>query len=295
MIITKIQAGLGNQMFQYATGLRLAKHNNTVLELDIRSFDNMDKNDTPRYYELDLLSISAKIATEDELGKIKEPDYKRNLKEKVKHRLGTGKHLFYYGENSPEFNPRILTLKDNTYLVGWWQSEQYFVDIADTLRKEFTPKRKPSLKNSKILEQALATNSVGIHVRRGDYVTNKYATAFHGLAPIDYYNAAVTFMKTYVDEAHFFVFSDDIKWCKANFKFGHRVTFVEGNDGPLAYEDLRIMAACKHNIIANSSFSWWGAWLNPNPEKIIIAPRIWYAEEDRNRKADIVPNNWMRL
>ena len=102
-------------------------------------------------------------------------------------------------------------------------------------------------------------------------------------------------MKTYVDNAHFFVFSDDIEWCKKNLKLDKNSTFVEGNIGPFAYEDLRIMAACKHNIIANSSFSWWGAWLNPNEEKIVIAPRIWYTDENQNREATIVPKRWMRL
>ena len=169
------------------------------------------------------------------------------------------------------------------------------MDIKDVIKKEFTPLKKPSGKNAEWLKIATNTDSIGVHVRRGDYVSNKHANAHHGLASIDYYNAAAIYCSTYLKNPHFLVFSDDIAWCKQNLKFGDNVTYIEGNTGPEAFEDIRIMSACKHNIIANSSFSWWGAWLNNNKDKIVIAPRIWFQDEKANRETEIIPSDWIRM
>ena len=295
MIIVKLMGGLGNQMFQYATARRLAHANNTELRFDITSYENIDKKDTPRKYELDCMKIDGRIADDQDLSKVKPADYVRKLHERVEHKIGRSKVIYQYGERNARFDPRVLSLKDNTYLVGWWQNEKYFADIKDALQKEFVPAKQASGNNAEWLEQAKSTNSISVHVRRGDYVSNKHAKAHHGLATTNYYNAAATYVKTYIKNPHFFVFSDDINWCKQNLKFGGKVTFVEGNVGPNAYEDLRIMSACQHNIIANSSFSWWGAWLNKNDDKIVIAPRIWFQDEKANRETDIIPSEWMRM
>ncbi len=293
MIVVKLMAGLGNQMFQYATARRLADANKVELKLDISSYENINEKDTPRKYELDNFKVINNIATKDDLALVKQGEYVRKFSERITHRLGLSPVIHQYGERSSNFDSRVLTLRDNTYLVGWWQNERYFADIRKILLKEFVPKNKATGNNTKWLGLAGSTNSISVHVRRGDYISNKHANVHHGLASIDYYNAAVTYMNTYVEKPYFLVFSDDIKWCKNNLKFGKDTAFVQGNDGPLAYEDLRIMSSCKHNIIANSSFSWWGAWLNANSQKIVIAPRNWYQDEKANRETDIVPANWI--
>jgi hypothetical protein len=295
MIVTKIQAGLGNQMFQYAVGLSLAARHNTELVLDISSYENMHENDTPRSYELDVFTIRGRIAEPEDYAIIKSPDYQRTLQDKIKHRLALGNAVYYYGETASSYDPRVLLLKNNTYLSGWWQSEKYFTDVRDQVLQDFTPKNKLSANVSKLIQDASNTNSVAVHVRRGDYVSNKFAAAHHGTATVDYYNASALFFKSFMPDAHFYVFSDDIDWCKKHLNFGAKTTYVSGNNGKDAYLDMLIMKSCKHNIIANSSFSWWGAWLNENESKIIIAPRAWYADPVKNREADIVPNNLMMI
>lgn len=295
MIIVKLMGGLGNQMFQYATAKRLAFINNVELKFDISGYESMNKNDTPRQYELNLLSIKNSIATKDDLKKVKPADRVRRIDKRVVHKLGHGSAIYPYGERSSAFDPRVLKLKKNTYLVGWWQNEKYFVDIKNQLVKDFKPKIKAEGNNARWLKLARSSDSIAVHVRRGDYISNKHANVHHGLATVDYYNAAATYMKIYIKNPHFFVFSDDIAWCKKNLKFGDKVTFVEGNNGAKAYEDLRIMSTCKHNIIANSSFSWWGAWLNTNDDKIVIAPRTWFQDEKANRETDVVPDSWIRM
>ena len=295
MIVTKIQAGLGNQMFQYAVGLSLAQKHQTELVLDITSYENMHKDDTPRNYELDVFNIRGRIAAEADFAIIKTSEYRRTLQDKIKHRLAIGNAVFYYGETSSSFDPRLLLLKNNTYLSGWWQSEKYFTDVRSQLLEDFSPSKKPSANTLKMITEATGCESISVHVRRGDYVTNKHANAHHGTATLDYYNAAALFMKSFMPNAKFFVFSDDIAWCKKHLNFGSNTVYVTGNDGKDAYQDLLIMKACKHNIIANSSFSWWGAWLNENTSKIVIAPRAWYTDPIKNREADIVPDSWMRM
>ena len=282
-------------MFQYAAARRLAHMHNTELRLDITGYANTDQKDTPRSYELNCFKINAGIATAEDLSRVKSADHVRKFHEKVARRLGTTSAIYQYGEPGPRFDERAMRMRDNTYLTGWWQNEKYFVDIKNILQKEFLPKTKPTGNNIKWLEQAKSTNSISVHVRRSDYLTNKHANVFHGLASIDYYNAAALCLKTLVNNPHFFIFSDDIDWCRRTLKLGKNVTFVKGNDGSKAYEDLRIMGNCQHNIIANSSFSWWGAWLNQNKDKVVIAPRVWFQDKKANRETEIVPNNWMKM
>jgi hypothetical protein len=294
MIIVKIMGGLGNQMFQYATARRMAAKANTQLLMDITSYEHMAEGDTPRQYELDVYAITGNIATPEQLKKIQPPGTARSLPDKILRRLGMGK-VWEIGEGDPVLNPQVMAAPNNTYLTGWWQNEKYFDDIRATILDEFTPKAAPSETNQKYLDEINKSNAVAIHVRRGDYVTNQNANVFHGLAPIDYYNQSIEYMRSKTDSPRFFVFSDDIAWCKGNLPLGEDAVFVEGNGGKLAYEDIRLMQSCKHNIIANSSFSWWGAWLNENDKKIVVAPKVWFQDQDANSKTQIVPEGWVRV
>ena len=294
MIIVKIMGGLGNQMFQYAAGRALAQKRDTRLYLDTSGYESMAEGDTPRNYELDVYNITAEVASPSILNKIVLDPANYTIFNKVARRLGIGK-VFILGERGSGYDEDVLGAPNNTYLSGWWQSDQYFRSIRDDLVREFEPRTKPDGKNAELLKSIQQVNAVSIHVRRGDYVQNAAANTFHGLAPIDYYSRAIKHIEKSVVEPHFFVFSDDLEWCKTELPLPQNTTYVEGNAGEKAFEDIRLMKHCKHNIIANSSFSWWGAWLNQNPTKIVVAPKIWFQNAQANSETDIVPAEWKRI
>jgi hypothetical protein len=294
MIVVKLMGGLGNQMFQYATARRLAHKHGVPLRLDVSDYKNMHENDTPRHFSLDAYKISGKVANENELASMLSRDFRATLPYKISRRLGIDKRLRPLGESAKGLNSIVLRARNNTYLVGWWQNEGYFQDIKDILLKEFVPKKNSSYSRS-ILEQMGVRDAVAIHVRRGDYVTNKHANKEHGLTPLDYYKAAMKIIEESVKAPRYYVFSDDIDWCKKNLPLGKDAVFVDKNGEARPHEDIYLMQNCKHNIIANSSFSWWGAWLNNNPDKIVIAPKVWFQNKATDADTEIVPPSWMRL
>lgn len=289
MIITRLIGGIGNQMFQYAAGRRLANTHNTDLFLDLTGFTS----DTLRKYELDIFRIHAKIASPE---LIQHVPFSR--KDAV--RLGI-RHLFFgeiralfIKEPSIAFNKTVVSLPDNVYLDGYWQSEKYFAEIADILRKDFSFVPPPSAINQELLEEIGGCNSVSVHVRRGDYVSNPIAKKIHGVLGIDYYIRALNLMEENVKDPQIFVFSDDIPWVRENLKTNLPLHFIDFNGVEKNYEDLRLMINCQHNIIANSSFSWWGAWLGSNSEKIVIAPKKWFNQSNMGTK-DLIPDSWIKI
>lgn len=292
MIIVKIHAGLGNQMFQYATGLRLARFRKTELKLDISAYSQMAAIDTPRKYDLDQYKILAAIATKQDLDRILPTDWSPNMAFRVKRRLGLDQRIRPLGEPSKSFYNVVLRARDNTYLTGWWQNEKYFRDIRSVLLEEFVPK-KLSPYSKKILDDIKSSPSISLHVRRSDYVSNKYAAKEHGAMDVGYYKAGTNLLKKMVKDPRFFVFSDDIEWCRKNLKLGEMV-FVE-DKARQASEDIYLMQHCLHNMVANSSFSWWGGWLNDHPNKMVIAPKRWFLNEESNRETEVVPKSWVRL
>ncbi len=289
MIIIKLIGGLGNQMFQYAAGRRLAEINGANLKLDIGAF----KNYALRKYELGVFNICEQFATKREIdlltlerSGIINKAVDRLIKRQAKRKAS------YITENQPHFDPEILTLPDNVYLDGYWQSEKYFIDIEDTIRKEFTIKIVQDSKNKKTAEHIIDSESVSIHVRRGDYVSNEVTRQHHGTCPIEYYHAAIDIIAKKIKDPHFFVFSDEPEWSREKLVLDYSATYVAHNNEENSYEDLRLISLCNHHIIANSTFSWWGAWLSPYPEKIVIAPRKWFNREDRDIK-DLFPQKWV--
>lgn len=288
MIAVKLMGGLGNQMFQYATARRLAIKHHTDLFIDITGYQGMAAIDTPRHYALECYNITAQIAEPAILVRMLPQDFQPTLIYKLKRRASLDKRLRPLGEPG-EFFYNVVTqgASDNTYLLGWWQNEKYFEDIREVLLGEFTPK-KTSDYTKKMEGQIADGSSVSIHVRRGDYVTNKYANKTHGeLAATDYYKRAIKLMDEKVGNARYYVFSDDLNWCKRNLPLGKSAVFVAAKD----YEEIYLMSHCQHNIIANSSFSWWGAWLNQNSDKTVIAPSEWFLD----RQTEIVPESWTKL
>jgi hypothetical protein len=285
MVITKLIGGLGNQMFQYAVGRRVSLLNNTELGLDISDFSNTQIA-TPRKYSLDVFSISGRIATKEEVMIIK--PVKNIWAERIKNILHLNK-----GDDF-SFNPKILKTKDNSYLEGYWQSEKYFKDIEDIIRKDFTLKNPLGDAAQKIENEInKSQNPVSVHIRRGDYITDKTTNLYHGTCSPEYYEKAIEIIKKGVDSASLFIFSDDIDWVKNNLSFNLPTIYVS-QKGIADYEEMILMSYCKHNVIANSSFSWWGAWLNNHKDKLVIAPRKWFNAGDAN-SADLIPDNWIKI
>ena len=198
----------------------------------------------------------------------------------------------YVSEKSSYLNKKTLKNNNqNIYLDGYWQNEKYFNDIEKVILKEFTLKNEFLIKNKKLKETIKNTNSISIHIRRSDYIKNKKTNEIHGVCTTDYYQKAIKKIIENNNNIHIFVFSDDILWAKNNLKFNFPISFIVGNKD---YEDLILMSLCKHNIIANSSFSWWGAWLNKNPKKIVIAPQRWFNNLNKN-KQNPIPQKWIRM
>lgn len=292
MIIVRLMGGLGNQMFQYAAARRLAYANEAQLKLDVRWFKNNGEIDTLRNYALNKLNIKEDFASSSEIRK-----YVRKDPRKTMGRILTyspfSKRSFIL-EKHYHFDPSVLRLHDNVYLEGYWQSEMYFKDIEGIIREEFSFRVEMDALNRQIAETIRNTNSVSIHVRRGDYVSNQATSLFHGTCSLDYYRLSIEKITARVKDPHFFVFSDDPPWVKENLKLAHTASFIGHNEQKKGHEDMRLMSLCRHHIIANSTLSWWGAWLCMNPEKIVIAPAEWFRNKEIDA-SDLLPERWIRI
>jgi hypothetical protein len=280
MIIVKLKGGLGNQLFQYATALRLASQHQTTVRMNCFDFGIKKylARDRKRSFELDHFTISGQVALAPEL---------------FFYRLMSGMYQ-PITETAFTFDERVLVAKNNSYLNGFWQSYKYFDDIRPLVLRELSFKEAPSPKNADLLKKIQKTNAISLHVRRGDYVSDPLTVQHHGITPLDYYHTAIAQMVVKVKQPHFYLFSDDPVWVKENLKLAYPVTYVDHNNGNMAYEDLRLMSHCQHFIIANSTFSWWGAWLSQNTNKIVIAPKKWFNDPTKDSR-DLIPPSWLRL
>lgn len=261
MITVKIMGGLGNQMLQYATARRLAHVNSAELALDLQWFKGGH-----RKYELDAFNIVGREVTGAQPGQM------------------------YYQEGNYHFHPAVLELKGDVYLEGHWLNEKYFGDIAQIIRREFTFKAPaPPDRCRDTYVSILKTNSVAVHLRRGDLVTNQWYITI----PMEYYRTAASMIAQRISDPVFFVFSDDISWCRKNLKLGYPAFFVDHNPPDRGVEDLRLISLCDHQITANSSMSWWAAWLNTNSEKVVFAPKQWVHDDLMGEER--LPEEWIRL
>ena len=289
MILVKIIGGLGNQLFQYSMGRNLALKRNAELKLDISGFDAYQL----RSYCLDRFNIVECIASPDEIKYFKKFEKKPGKINYLRNKFYADPDK-YFTQRQFHFDPEVLNLPDNCYLDGYWQTEKYFKDIEDIIRKEITIKTSLEGKNLEVAQRIGTSNSVCIHVRRGDYVSDPRTNAWHGTCDPLYYTQAMEIIASRVSKPQIFVFSDEIAWVKENITFPYPTEYVDHNDDSKNYEDLRLMSTCKHFIIANSSFSWWGAWLATHQHKIVIGPQKWFAGPKRNL-SDLLPENWIRL
>lgn len=287
MIIIKMIGGLGNQLFQYALGRAIAHKKNVPLKMDITPFETY----TLHKYALGNFNIIENFATEEEISQLKYPSGIGFWSSKLNQVLMPYYFQSYVKELDFNFEPNIIKVPSDVYLDGYWQSEKYFADIEDIIRNEFVVTSPQEGSNRELANQIKSCESVSLHIRRGDYVSNPHTNKTHGTCDMDYYLRCIECLTKTVKNPHFFVFSDDIEWARLNLKLPYSITFIDNNGPEKNYEDLRLMSICKHNIIANSSFSWWGAWLNANPDKIVLAPKRWFNTNERNTK-DLIPEEW---
>lgn len=292
MIIDHVIGGLGNQMFQYAVGRALSATKGVPLRLDTRDFGDYDLHNG---YELErVFNVSAQIASVADLRRV----IGWRASPRVLHALRRNALYFLRGPRfvvEPGFSywPAIVHVPDDCYLQGYWQSEKYFRNCAATIRADFSFKIPPDQRNEELAGRVSDCNAVSLHVRRGDYATNPATLARHGLCPPEYYHRAVRHISAHVAQPVFIVFSDDVAWAKKNIVIAAPCIFVDHNRGAESYNDMRLMSLCRHHIIANSSFSWWGAWLNARPDKIVVAPKRWFVNS--SDLSDLYPPDWVIL
>ena len=289
MIITQLMGGLGNQMFQYAVGRRLAHRWGTPLKLDTSFYATQSL----RSYGLGYFNIEEHFAMPAEVARM-QGRYPYRM-QRVIHRF-VERHKPYYRrrfitEQSTLFDANILQAPRDTCLRGYWQTDRYFVDIADLLQREFTLRYPLSDCCQRLQNRIAAVNAVCVHVRRGDYAMNP---GIHALCGLDYYTHAIALLLTKIHDAQLFVFTDDPAWVKAHLRFPLHTTVIEPQSLPCDYEDLHLMSCCKHFIIANSTFSWWGAWLATNLNKVVIAPARWFVSEAHDTR-DLLPDAWYMI
>jgi hypothetical protein len=197
-----------------------------------------------------------------------------------------------FTEKSHCYDPKLISLKGNVFLKGYWQSYRYFQAYQNQIKKDFEFLNLPNKTNQALLKKIHTTESVAVHVRRGDYANHSATNAYHGLTPKSYYQQAYKLIAKKITHPTFYFFSDDPEWVRNHLQIKAKAYYI-GHNQECPHEDLRLMSACKHQIIANSSFSWWGAWLNQNPRKIVINPKKW--NNVIRSTADLIPKSWIKL
>lgn len=292
MIIVKILGGLGNQLFQYAFGRRLANSLDVPLKLDITAFNDYKLHD----YALCHFNVIEEFASPEEIKRLKGVGrllrFRRYYEELV---LPFYKRT-YVKERCLDFDADIMKISGDAYLDGFWQSEAYFKDIENLIRKDFTLRTSFGVESLTLLSEIQNTNAVCLHVRRGDYVNNPQTNMFHGTLSMNYYSKAIAIIADRVFSPKFFVFTDDQNWAMKNIRISYPVKYVSHNGRSRNYEDMMLMSNCQHFIIANSTFSWWGAWLGREANKIVIAPAKWYKSDIKGYLGNSrYPDQWVTL
>lgn len=292
MIIAEIRGGIGNQLFTYAAAKALALRKGVALGMDLHNHDSHDKR------SLAIFSFHIEDT-------VVSPEIIKILTELPTHRskqwlINSFDRLFPYYKRSTFieqnnlFDPNLFKAKSNAYLRGYWQSERYFSSYEAEIRSVLRFKTPVPIVRKWIVDNINTSNSVSIHIRRTDFLDTE-GQALYSEITLAYYQRAVTFLKNKVTNPHLFVFSDDIEWTKNHIKFDLPTIFIDPLEGQ-DFEDLRLMSLCKFHITANSTFSWWGAWLAVFKNKIVIAPGKWFNPKHPTQKDDdLIPKSWVRI
>ena len=301
MVITKLISGLGNQLLQYAFGRQLALTRKVPLRLDISFFDSQDL----RTYKLNRFNIDADIATStDIIPFTKEVSTYQNLHAKTSFYAKVYRNIepVFYPKHTKNYfkeavwwvyEPSVFKTPKDVYIEGYWQHYKYFENMQPQIFEELTLKGKRSDGAQKwFFNINNDSDAVAVHIRRGDYVTDSGANYLMGVLPVTYYHQAIHYIKQKVSNPNFYFFSDDLDWVKDNIETNAPAFYVDGNAD---YEDLDLMRHCKHNIIANSTFSWWAAFLNRNTNKIVISPNQWSPIDHVNKNIKLQFPSWIKL
>lgn len=304
MIITWLNGGLGNQMFQYAAGLALAERRRTVLKLDVSWYRERPEYEAHNRYALSCFNITEQFATEEEIDRVRGLQLTRTERWSVglaralrlyqwARRMTTAGRCRY--DDRRGFSPEFLDLPDNTYLHGVWQSEKYPASCANLLRLHFSFRYPPQPAVEAMARRIREGGpSIAVHFRRGDYVRNATFREEIGVLDMRYYQRAVARMRERHPQAVLYLFSDDIDAVEREFHPPGPHCFVRATQPWHAYDKIRLMSLCDHAILSNSTFAWWAAWLNPSVTKIVMAPDPWLAGRP-GELPDIVPVGWERL
>ncbi|MCS2950535.1 alpha-1,2-fucosyltransferase [Bacteroides sp. BFG-638] len=289
MKIVNILGGLGNQMFVYAMYLALKEaHPEEEILLCRRSYKGYPLHNG---YELErIFGVEAPEAALSQLARVAYPFFNYKSWQLMRHFLPLRKSMAS-GTTQIPFDYSEVTRNDNVYYDGYWQNEKNFLSIRDKVIKAFTFPEFRDEKNKALSDKLKSVKTASCHIRRGDYLKDP----IYGVCNSDYYTRAITELNQSVNPDMYCIFSDDIGWCKENFKFligDKEVVFVDWNKGQESFHDMQLMSLCHYNIIANSSFSWWGAWLNNNDDKVVVAPERWMNKTLEN---DPICDNWKRI
>ncbi len=292
-IYSYLQGGLGNQMFQYAIARALSEHYQSTFLLDRSWFDVPQSETTPRPYQLDLLQIQ-NVANSDLI-------FPKKPNKLIKALQGfiPANPIVYYQQNAFEFDPSLFRLKRmaerDLFLFGYWQAYPYLESIRPILQTEFKTKAPTPNHYQAYLQQIRSSESVMLHIRRGDYVNSPSAAKFHGVLPLSYYQQAIEVLLLQKPDSHFFIFSDDLPWAKEALPKNLKITFVENAlQADAAAQELQLMTECKHQIIANSSLSWWGAWLKQDCNGLVFTPNRWISDNSLDL-SNLLPTSWHRI
>ena len=305
MIYLRLMGGMGNQMFQFAMARALCHRTGAELTIDASLMaDNESVNSqgiSLRTYALDVFGLEADLC-EKQFGK---KILFTRKQDRVK-RFGAtffckATNLFsdrwiagIVERKKVGFDKSLLKLPRNVFLQGYFPSYRYFEDCQKLIRDEFSFRSKPDASNQQLMDFMASTNSVSLHVRRGDYISNQNTNDKFGVCSLGYYKKAIDYIEEKIENPRYFIFTNDLDYARENMEVDKSAVFVSGNTGHKSFEDMRLMSHCKHNIIANSSFSWWAAWLNNNPHKIVIAPSPVFDKLDIKDK-DFFPAEWIKL
>ena len=289
MIIVRIWEGLGNQLFQYAYARALQLRTGEMVCLDASRIykEKLEDRGVERRYALNQFNTKLPL-----ISNISNKYFflsQSNFMQKTIYWMAEHHMWFtgFYKEEDTLYKENLKSIYGNLYLMGWFQNEKYFLEYRNILLKELTPTKK--IKISQLLKSILKNEmTISVHVRRGDFKKN------NNVLPVSYYKKAKEFVETKVSNPCYIIFSDDTEWVKKNLDFGLNVVYM-CEEGLRDYEELLVMSCCKHNIIANSTFSWWGAWLNKNEDKIVVGPMQWFNQKQDVQKYNIMPDKWIRI
>ena len=287
-----MQGGIGNQMFQYAAGRALSILMQQPFFLDLQDFRGYSLH---QGFQLnDVFNLDVSTADEQMLNTklgFRNQKFLRKLLKRPLFKFMRGSqfviepHYHYWQE--------LNTYRSCAYLYGYWQSEKYFQSIKSIIRSDFKFLHALDSRNALLADEIQNSLSVSVHIRRGDYLSNYRTSKIMHTCEPDYYQRAITHLSEQLNKPKFYIFSDDIAWVKDHLSVPAETIFIEHNIGKESYRDMQLMSLCKHNITANSSFSWWGAWLNDNPNKLVVVPRKWFVNNINDQ--DLVPDKWVRL